>query len=122
MENNKKIRNIIQALGEHKDEKAAIELLTEFGTNSADDEIRELTARTLIRKNTHEALRVVLISKGKGINDLSARVAMSSINELLALKDKAEAIKILDDTIKLHSEEEVRTTARSVRALMTFSS
>ena len=122
MENNQKIRNIIMALGEHKDSQAAIDLLTELGTNSADDEIRELTAQTLIRKNTHESLRVVLISKGKGINDLSARVAMASINELLSLKDKSEAIRILDDTIKLHSEEDVRNTARSVRALMTFSS
>ena len=122
MENNQKIRNIIQALGEHRDSQAAIEILTELGTNSPDDEIRELTAQTLIKKNTHESLRVVLISKGKGINDLSARVAMASINELLALKDKSEAIKILDDTIKLHSEEDVRNTARSVRALMTFSS
>lgn len=121
MDNNQKIRNIIQALGEHNDSEAAIELLTEMGTNSADDEIRELTAQTLIRKNTHESLRVVLISQGKGINDLSARVAMASINELLALKDKTEAIKILDDTIKMHSEEDVRNTARSVRALMTFS-
>ena len=122
MENNQKIRNIIMALGEHKDSQAAIDLLTELGTNSSDDEIRELTAQTLIRKNTHESLRVVLISKGKGINDLSARVAMASINELLSLKDKSEAIKILDDTIRLHSEEDVRNTARSVRALMTFSS
>ena len=122
MENNQKIRNIIQALGEHRDSQAAIEILTELGTNSPDDEIRELTAQTLIKKNTHESLRVVLISKGKGINDLSARVAMASINELLALKDKSEAIRILDDTIKLHSEEDVRNTARSVRALMTFSS
>ena len=122
MDNNQKIKNIIQALGEHKDSQAAIDILTELGTNSPDDEIRELTAQTLIKKNTHESLRVVLISKGKGINDLSARVAMASINELLSLKDKAEAIKILDDTIKLHSEEDVRNTARSVRALMTFSS
>ena len=122
MEDSKQISNIIHALGEHKDSKAAIELLTELGTNSPDDEIRELTAQTLIRKNTHDSLRVVLISKGKGINDLSARVAMASINELLSLKDKKEAIKILEDTIKLHSDEEVRNTARSVRALMTFSS
>ena len=122
MENTQKIRNIIQALGEHQDSQSAIELLTELGTNSPDDEIRELTAQTLIKKNTHESLRVVLISKGKGINDLSARVAMASINELLSLRDKSEAIKILDDTIKLHSDEDVRNTARSVRALMTFSS
>ena len=121
MENNQKIKNIIQALGEHKDSQAAIEILTELGTNSPDDEIRELTAQTLIKKNTHESLRVVLISKGKGINDLSARVAMASINELLSLKDKAEAIKILDDTINMHSEKEVQDTARSVKALMALS-
>ena len=30
MENNQKIRNIIQALGEHKDSQAAIEILTEL--------------------------------------------------------------------------------------------
>jgi hypothetical protein len=121
MENINKIKNIIQALSEHEDSQKAIELLTEMGTNSPDDEIREMTAQALIKKNTHESLRVVLIAKGKGINDLSARVAMASINELLALKDKTEAIKILDDTIKMHSEEDVRNTARSVRALMTFS-
>ena len=50
MENTQKIRNIIQALGEHKDSQAAIEILTELGTNSPDDEIRELTAQTLIKK------------------------------------------------------------------------
>ena len=122
MDNTRRIKNIIQALGEHRDSEEAINLLTEFGTNSPSDEIREMTARTLIRKNTHESLRVVLISKGKGINDLSAGVAMAAINELLALKDKTEAIKILDDTIRLHSEEDVRNTARSVRALMTFAS
>ena len=122
MDNNEKIKNIIQALGEHEDAQAAIEVLTEMGTNSQDDEIRELTAQALIKRNTHESLRVVLIHKGKGINDMSARVAMTAINELLTLKDKSEAIKILDDTIKMHSDEDVRNTARSVRALMTFSS
>ena len=75
MDNNQKIKNIIKSLGEHQDSQAAIELLTELGTNSPDDEIRELTAQTLIKKNTHESLRVVLISKGKGINDLSARTS-----------------------------------------------
>ena len=56
MENNAKIKNIIQALGQHKDSDADIELLTELGTNCPDDEIRELTAQALIRKNTHESL------------------------------------------------------------------
>ena len=120
MDNITKIKNIIQALGEHKDEEKAVELLTELGTNSADDEIRELTAQTLIRKNTNESLRIVLVSKGKGINDLSARVAMASINELLSLKDKTHAIQILDEAInKQDEEDDVRNTARSVRALIT---
>lgn len=115
-----KIKNIIEALGQHQDNQA-IDVLEEFGTNSGHDEIRELTSKALIKRNTHESLKVVLISNGKGINDLSARVAMGAINELLSLDDKTEAIKILDDTIEMHSEQEVRDTARSVRALMTFS-
>ena len=64
----------------------------------------------------------VILNKGKGINDLSPRVAMSAINDILELKDKTEAIKILDDTINNHSEKEVQDTARSVKALMSFSS
>ena len=121
MDNMNKIKNIIQALSEHKDSEKAVELLTELGTNSSDDEIRELTAQALIKRNTNESLRVVLVSKGKGINDLSARVAMTSINELLSLKDKTEAVKILDESInKEEEDEEVRNTARSVRALITF--
>ncbi|MBR6163538.1 HEAT repeat domain-containing protein [bacterium] len=115
-----KIKNIIEALGKHEDE-SSVDVLTEFGTNSPDDEIREYTAQALIRKNTPKALEVVLVSRGKGINDLSARVAMSAINELLSLKDKTEAIKILDNSIETSEDEEIKNTARSVRALMTFS-
>ena len=65
MENNQKIKNIIQALGEHKDSQAAIEILTELGTNSPDDEIRELTAQTLIKKNkdAHRKYRGILINE-----------------------------------------------------------
>ncbi len=116
----KKATHIIEALGKHEDN-GAIRVLEELGTNSSSDEIRELTAQALIRRNTHEALKVTIVNKGKGINDLSAKVAMTSINELLNLKNKEEAIKILEDTIELHSEKEVRDTARSVRALMTYS-
>ena len=36
--------------------------------------------------------------------------------------EEKEAIKILDDTINMHSEKEVQDTARSVKALMSFSS
>lgn len=120
MNSTDKIKNIIEALGKHEDE-SCVDVLTEFGTNSPDDEIRECTAQALIRRNTPKALEVVLISRGKGINDLSARVAMSSINELLSLKDKTEAIKILDNSIETNPDEEIKNTARSVRALMTFS-
>lgn len=119
--NKKKISRIIEALGRHKDE-TAISVLEEVGTNSPNDEVRELTAQALIKRNTHESLKIVIVNKGKGINDLSAKVAMTAINELLNLKEKDEAVKILEDTIELHSDKEIRDTARSVRALMTYSS
>lgn len=117
----KKVNKIIEALGKHEDS-SAIAVLEELGTNSPDDEIRELTAQALIKRNSHESLRIMILNKGKGINDLSAKVAMTAINELLNLKDKKEAIKILEDTIEMHSDKEIRDTARSVRALMTYSS
>ena len=119
--NSRRVRNIIEALGKHKDAES-IQVLNELGTNCPIDEIRELTSKALITKNTHDALEIMIVNKGKGINDLSARVAMCAINELLALKDKEEAIKILEDTINMHSEKEVQDTARSVKALMSFSS
>lgn len=84
-----RIDNIIEALGRHEDPKS-IQILEEIGTNSEIDEIREKTAHALIRKNSPEALKVVIASSGKGINDLSARVAMSAINEILGLNDKTE--------------------------------
>lgn len=119
---NKKINNIIEAISKHKDESEALRVLDELGTNCPLDEVREITSKFLIKKNTHSALELVIVNKGKGINDLSARVAMTAINELLALKNKEEAIKVLDDTINMHSEKEVQDTARSVKALMSFSS
>ena len=69
----------------------------------------------------HDSLNVVISNKGKGINDMSTVVAMSTINELLSLNDKTEAIKILEDTVENHSDEEVRDNARSVKALMALS-
>lgn len=92
-----------------------------IGTNSKVDEIREMTAKALVQKNMPESLRVVITNKGKGINDLSTSVAMSTINELLSLEDKAEAIRILEDTVENNSEEEVRDNARSIKALMALS-
>ncbi|MBO5948466.1 hypothetical protein J6Q66_06490 [bacterium] len=120
MDNNAKIRNIITALEKHEDAES-IRVLLEVGSNCPNDEIRELTAQALIRKNTHESLKDMILTKGKGINDLSARVSMSVINEILSLKDKTEVIRILEDTMNMHSDEEVRETARSVRALVSYS-
>ena len=118
--NNRKVKNIIEALCLHQDP-ASIRVLEEMGTNSSNDEIRELTARALIRKNMHESLSVAITNKGKGINDMSTVVAMSTINELLALENKTEALNILSDTVEMHSDEEVRENARSVKALMALS-
>lgn len=120
MDNTAKIRNIITALEKHEDAES-IRVLLEVGSNCPNDEIRELTAQALIRKNTHDSLKDMILTKGKGINDLSARVSMSVINEILTLKDKTEVIKILEDTMNMHSDEEVRETARSVRALVSYS-
>ena len=63
----------------------------------------------------------MISNKGKGINDLSTLVAMSTINELLALEDKTEAIQILENTVEMSSDEDVRDNARSVKALMALS-
>ena len=115
-----RIDNIIEALGRHEDPKS-ISILEEIGTNSEIDEIREKTAHALIRKNSPEALKVVIASAGKGINDLSARVAMSSINELLSLNDKTEVLKVLEETMNSCEKNEVKDTARSVKALITYS-
>ena len=116
----KNVSNIIEGLGNHKDPES-IQLLEEIGTNSSLDVIREMTSRALIKKNEHDELAVVITNKGNGSNDLSTMVAMSTINELLGLKDKTEALKILTDTVEMHSDEEVRDNARSVKALMALS-
>ncbi len=115
-----KVENIIEALARHEDG-SAIEVLNKIGTNCPVDEIREQTSKALVRKNTHDSLKIVIINKGKGINDLNSRVAMGVINELISLRDKTEAMKILEDTINLHSDENVRETARSVKALIELS-
>lgn len=120
MNNDKKLNNIIKALAQHENE-AAVGVLERVGTNCPDDEIRSLTAKALISRNTNNSLAVIISQPGKGINDLSTNVAMSTINELLALKDKSEALKILADVEENHENENVKETARSVKALMAFS-
>lgn len=116
----RKLNNIIEALGSHTDEDS-VRVLNEVGTNCSNDEVREAAARVLVQKNTKPSLEVVIKNKGKGINDLSAKVAMTAINELLALKDKTNAAQVLDETINSDCEKEVAETAKSVKALMSFS-
>ena len=96
--------------------------IEEIGTNSSIDEVRELTSRALVRRNEHDSLQVVIANRGKGINDMSTIVAMSTINELLSLDNKEEAMRVLENTISSEGfDEEVKENARSVKALMALS-
>jgi len=100
----------------------SVAVLEEIGTNSSIDEVREMTARALVKRNEPASLSVVISHKGKGINDMSTVVAMSTINCLLSLEDKELAMKVLEDTISDEGfEEDVRENARSVKALMALS-
>ncbi|MBO6181544.1 hypothetical protein IJ674_06630 [bacterium] len=100
----------------------AVAVLEEIGTNSSIDEVREMTARALVKRNEPASLSVVITQRGKGINDMSTVVAMSTINCLLSLEDKEEAMKVLENTISGEGiEEDVRENARSVKALMALS-
>ena len=119
MKNNKKLTNLINALARHEDP-SSIEVLEKLGTNCENDEVRRITAKALIEKNSDESLSIVINNLGKGINDLSTNVAMSTINEILSLENKEQAIKILEDTQANHEEEAVRETANSVKALIEF--
>ncbi len=100
----------------------AVAVLEEIGTNSSIDEVREMTARALVKRNEPNSLSVIISQRGKGINDMSTVVAMSTINCLLSLEDKEEAMKVLENTISGEGiEEDVRENARSVKALMALS-
>ncbi len=120
MNKEKRIENIINALARHEDN-SAVNALEEIGTNSTNDEVRRLTAKALVSRNSQDSLSIVVSKSGKGINDLSTNVAMSTINEILALKNRDEALKVLTQTEENHEDENIRETARSVRALMVFS-
>ncbi len=124
MKNNKnfsKVSNIIESLTINPNPES-IAVLEEIGTNSSIDEVRELTSRALVRRNEHESLTVAISNRGKGINDMSTVVAMSTINELLSLDNKEFAMHVLENTISNEGfDEEVRENARSVKALMALS-
>lgn len=115
--NMKHISNLINGLALHEDMES-INVLNEIGTNSSVDTIREMTARALVRKNVVEAFHIVIMNEGKGINDLSTNVAMSTINELLSLQNKEIAMQVLEDAVANSEIEMVRDNARSVKALM----
>ena len=116
-----KVSVIIEALGLNADPDA-VDVLEEIGTNSSIDDVREMTSRALVKRNDEKSLSVVITNRGKGINDLSTVVAMSTINELLSLEDKEQAMRILENTINSEdSEDEIRENARSVKALMALS-
>lgn len=116
----KNVKNIIDGLALHQNPES-VSVLEDIGTNSKVDEIREMTARALVQKNMPESLKVVITNKGKGINDMSTCVAMCTINELLSLEDKSEAVKILEETVENNVDDEVRDNARSIKALMALS-
>ena len=124
MRNNKnfsKVSNIIESLTINPSPDS-IAVLEEIGTNSSIDDVRELTSPALLKRNQHDSLAVVISNRGKGINDMSTVVAMSTINELLSLENKEEAMKVLENTISSESfDEEVKENARSVKALMALS-
>lgn len=124
MRNNKnfsKVSNIIESLTINPNPDS-VAVLEEIGTNSSIDDVRELTSRALVKRNEHDSLAVVISNRGKGINDMSTVVAMSTINELLSLENKEEAMKVLENTISSESfDEEVKENARSVKALMALS-
>ena len=99
----------------------SVAVLEEIGTNSTIDEVREMTARALVKRNEPHSLAVVISHRGKGINDMSTVVAMSTINSLLSLEDKQEAMKVLESTICGEFSDDVKENARSVKALMALS-
>ena len=112
--------NIIEAL-KLKNDDEAIDVLRDVGTNSSREDVREKTVEALISKNSDKALRVLVANEGKGINDLSTKVAFSTIAQLVSLQDKTELIKILDETINDNVPDEVKITARSLKTLITLS-
>lgn len=124
IKNNKnfnKVSDIIESLTINPNPES-VAVLEEIGTNSSIDEVRELTSRALVKRNEHNSLSVVISNRGKGINDMSTVVAMSTINELLSLENKEEAMKVLENTISSDGfDEEVKENARSVKALMALS-
>lgn len=120
LKNYDNVNLLIEALGKNTDERS-IRILEDLGTNSPVDFIRSCTAIALIRKNTTESLRLMVSRKGKGINDLSPKVCEITVNELLNLDDKTEALKVLRESIKMTSDKKVKINSRSVKTVLDLS-
>ena len=120
MNDNQKLLNIIEALEKHEDS-SAVKVLEEVGTNCADEEIRKLSVKALVNRNTMDSLDVVINRKGKGINDLSSNVAMSAVNDILELKDRKNVLKVLENTCKNSEDKILRECAESIKTLIIFS-
>lgn len=111
------ISEIIEALGKHPDS-SAVGVLEEIGTNCSDNEVRKMTAKALIERNTHESLKILLINRGKGIHDYQKDVFEDVTGLLKNMTDKSEVIKILNDTINLHSDMDVKSRAKTIKELL----
>ena len=120
MNDNQKLLNVIEALEKHEDS-SAVKVLEEVGTNCADEKIRILCARALVRRNTQDSLEIVINRQGKGINDLSSNVAMSVINDILELKNKENVLKVLENTCMNSEDKNLKECAESVKTLIMFS-
>ena len=119
--NFERVSNIIDSLTINPNPES-VSVLEEIGTNSSIDEVREMTSRALVKRNEHNSLSIVISNSGKGINDMSTVVAMSTINELLSLENKEVAMSVLERTISSDRfDDEVKENARSVKALMALS-
>lgn len=118
--NDKQLTKIITALAQHENA-AGLEVLERIGTNCSDDEVRTMTAKALVNRNTTESLSIVMTQPGKGINDLNTCVAMGTINAILALQNKENVMKVLAEAEENSQDERVRDTARSIKTLMALS-
>ena len=120
MDNISRLKNVIEALGKHKDEQS-VEVLERLGMGSNIDYIRSLSAKALIKRNTKNSLEVIINRQGKGINDADMNVAMSAINEILELDEKTNVINILENVSINSSDKSVRDCAKAVRTLIELS-
>jgi len=115
-----KLENIIEALYLHEDP-SAVAVLEEVGTNCEAEKVRKLTARALVKRNTYDSLKLVISSRGKGVNDLNSEVAMATIDEIIGITDKTQIMNVINDTINSNPDNDIRENAMSIRTLIEMS-